>query len=80
MFHRKKKAAKGGSEAGGSEASEASTAISPVALAEPKPPSMEEFVEQTADARPENTVLAITVLGASGDLAKKKIYPVLWCV
>ena len=24
--------------------------------------------------------LSIVVLGASGDLAKKKIYPVLWCV
>lgn len=25
-----------------------------------------------------NAVTAIVVLGASGDLAKKKIYPVLW--
>ena len=44
------------------------------------PPSLEEFQAQTADARPADTVLAITVLGASGDLAKKKIYPVLWSV
>eukprot|EP00043_Microstomoeca_roanoka_P025832 m.10062 g.10062 ORF g.10062 m.10062 type:complete len:641 (-) comp5913_c0_seq2:409-2331(-) len=28
----------------------------------------------------ENTVLVITILGASGHLAKTKIYPVLWCM
>jgi hypothetical protein len=45
---------------------------------EPVPPSIELFKEQTEDCRPKDTVLTITVLGASGDLAKKKIYPVLW--
>lgn len=47
---------------------------------EPTPPTIKLFREQTEDARPADTLLLITVLGASGDLAKKKIYPVLWSV
>jgi hypothetical protein len=68
------------SETSGSE-SVAGPAISanPVLAATIEPPSLAEFQAQTADARPDDTVLALTVLGASGDLAKKKIYPVLWC-
>jgi glucose-6-phosphate 1-dehydrogenase len=37
--------------------------------------SIQQAANQAADE-----VLAITVLGASGDLAKKMIYPVLWYV
>ena len=39
-----------------------------------------EVLETYAAQCPTDGTLTIVVLGASGDLAKKKIYPVLWCV
>jgi len=44
-------------------------------------PSYESYCQSLRDSIPENEFAEIhsfVVLGASGDLAKKKIYPTLW--
>jgi glucose-6-phosphate 1-dehydrogenase len=40
-----------------------------------KPPKLQELTLSTSEQPP---IHVFTVLGASGDLAKKKIYPTLW--
>ena len=43
-------------------------------------PIFESFQEVVHSAEDSKTNHIFTVLGASGDLAKKKIYPTLWCL
>eukprot|EP00049_Salpingoeca_infusionum_P010057 m.170384 g.170384 ORF g.170384 m.170384 type:complete len:517 (+) comp14530_c0_seq1:223-1773(+) len=47
-------------------------------MAVPPSPEAEKALQSFIVDEGSSTVLTFTVLGASGDLAKKKIYPVLW--
>jgi hypothetical protein len=48
---------------------------------EPSPEAIEALQQELLDSgcKAETTEITFLIMGASGDLAKRKIFPVLWC-